>query len=130
MLGRTLRLAAIAASCLLLVSLGLFAVDQSGSASQQAQGLVNRSGAQALGPAVSVGPRHGKVRVAIDDAADTLSSPFRSFAPGQPGSWGYRIFATVLGLLVYGFGLGTLARSVTLARLKPPPAPPQTGSSF
>jgi len=123
MLQRTLRSIALAASAVLLLSLGLFAIDQSGSASQQAQDLVNRSGAQALGPPVRAGAHHGAVRAAIDDAASALSRPFAGLAPGRSDSWGYELTATLLGLLLYGFGLGALARSVALARLKAPPPP-------
>lgn len=129
MLERTLRLLATCACGFLLVSLGLFAVDQSGTASQQAQTEVNHAGAQALGPPVSVGAHHSAVRVAIDDTADALSSPFAILAPGSADAWGYRMFTTMLGLLVYGFGLGAIARYVALARLRPPHEP-QSWSSF
>ncbi|MGI8557257.1 MAG: hypothetical protein ACR2ND_02940 [Solirubrobacteraceae bacterium] len=130
MIERILRLLAILACGFLLASLGLFAVDQSGSASQQAQAEVNASGARALGPAVSVSAHHTALRSAIDDAAATLASPFEGFAPAARGSWGDRIFTTALGLLLYGFGLGAIARSIALARLKPPPAPTRTWTSF
>lgn len=128
---RLIRLVAVLASLTLLVSLGLFALDQSGSASQQAQAEVNASGAQALGPAVPVGAHHSVVRRTIDDAADALASPYASLAPGHRTDWGYRLTVTLLGLLIYAFGLGTLARSLALARLRPPPpaVPPRTWSS-
>ncbi|GAC1440083.1 MAG: hypothetical protein NVSMB51_18880 [Solirubrobacteraceae bacterium] len=130
MLERLIRTAAVIASLTLLVSLGLFAIDQSGSASQQAQAEVNASGAETLGPPLSVGRRHSVVRRAIDDVSDKLESPFAALAPGRRSDWGYHLVLTGLGLLIYGFGLGALARSLALARLRPPPTPHSWSSGF
>jgi hypothetical protein len=116
MISATLRLAAVLATLVLLTSFSLFALDQAGGASQQAQAEVTSSGAQIVGPALHGAGAETGVRARIDDANRALVSPFQSFAPGSADSWASRSFELACGLLLYGLCLGVLARSTGLAR--------------
>lgn len=116
MLSTLLRTLAILASLVLLASFALFAIDQAGGASNQAQSQVAAAGNQTLGPPLrGPGPNTG-FRGTIDSAARDLVSPFASLAPGATESWGSRSFDLAIGLLIYGVGIGALARAVGLAR--------------
>ncbi|HEY5199038.1 MAG TPA: hypothetical protein VIJ51_18610 [Solirubrobacteraceae bacterium] len=116
MLSRLLRTLAILASLVLLASFALFAIDQAGGASDQAQAEVGASGAQVLGPPIKGPAAQTGVRGTIDSAARDLVSPFHAWAPGGADSWGSRIFDLGVGLLIYAVGLGALARTAGLAR--------------
>jgi len=116
MVSTILRTLAVAASLVLLASFALFAIDQAGGASNQAQAQVAAAGNQTVGPPIrGVGAKSG-FRGTVDSAARDLTSPFNSWAPGAINSWGSRGFELTLGLLIYGVGLGALARAVGLTR--------------
>jgi hypothetical protein len=105
---RWLVLAALACSALLLGSFGMFARDQLAGASEHQQ-LQISSGAPHT-PGVTPQPTvHGQPRRFIDGAAKTLTSPFRSIVPSD-SQWVLHGVPTFISLLVYGVGLGFLAR--------------------
>jgi hypothetical protein len=116
MLSTLLRTVAILASLVLLASFTLFAIDQAGGASHQAQAEVAAAGNQTLGPAINGPGAKTGIRGTIDSVARTLVSPVSSWAPGRTDSWGSRSFELAIGLLIYGVGLGALARAAGLAR--------------
>jgi hypothetical protein len=126
MISSLLRTAAVVASLILIASFSLFALDQAGGASQQAQTEAAGSSVQqadptsatgqTVGSALSGGGAEHGLRGTIDDANRTLLTPVHPFAPGAPNSWGTRCFELVCGLLLYGLLLGILARSTALAR--------------
>jgi hypothetical protein len=126
MISTILRTAAVLASLVLLTSFSLFAIDEAGGASQQAQVEVGAAGAEPLGPALhGVGAETG-VRGTIDEVNRALVSPVHSLAPGKANAWGARTFELVCGLLLYGLLLGILARSTGLAgRHRRASGPPQ-----
>ena len=76
MVSTLLRTIAILASLVLLTSFSLFAIDQAGGASNQAQSEVDGGGNQALGPAIHGAGAKTGVRRTIDSAAGDLVSPF------------------------------------------------------
>ncbi len=129
MVSATLRLAAVLASLLLLTSFSLFALDQAGGASQQAQAEVTSSGAQIVGPALHGAGAETGVRARIDDANRALVSPIEPYAPGSADSWAAHGFELAGGLLLYGLGLGVLARSIGLAHRRSA-GPPRTEPHF
>jgi hypothetical protein len=116
MLSTLLRTLAILASLVLLASFTFFAIDQAGGASNQAQAEVAASGNQTEGPAIRGLNGKSGIRATIDSVAGDLVSPAQSWAPGHAGSWSYRSYDLGIGLLVYGVGLGALARAAGLAR--------------
>jgi hypothetical protein len=116
LLSRCLRTLAIAACLFMAVSFVLFGIDQAGGASDKAQSLVNASGAQTVGPAVHH-PGDPAVRRAIDDVNHVLAAPFRPLVPDPSSAWGTHGIEILGGLLLYGLGLGALARAAALTRL-------------
>jgi hypothetical protein len=111
-----LRLGSRIACAIVLVSFGLFAIDQAGSASAQQQNEVNESApaskASATKPKSTTTTKKGEggVREAIDEASSTITSPFAGAVAGVHNEWATRGIRMLLALLVYGFGLGYLAR--------------------
>ena len=117
-MGAILRLLAIAASVVIALSFLLFAADEMdrGSKTQQ-QALAEATGVpspQLAQPAPAPEEeaarerQHGSLREAIDDANDLLLQPFSTVADSN-SNWVTRGVPTLLGLLVYGIGLGLLA---------------------
>ena len=98
-----LRWVSTIACAVLLVSFGLFAVDQAKSGTKHQVDKVSGINDPAP-PAQAERAReraHGKVREAIDDADDVLIQPFSGVV--RSGSvWAKRGVALLLGLLVYG----------------------------
>jgi hypothetical protein len=112
-LERPLRYLAITLSLFIAVGFLLFAIDDSRRASNATQNRVTEGSA-----AVSPTPagerererRDGAVHEAIDDVNDVLLAPFAGVSDDATSRWARRGVPAVLGLLVYGFGLGYVAR--------------------
>jgi hypothetical protein len=107
-LSRALIWCALICCTLVALSFVLFALDQVSHASkQQVNQLANGTASSSTTHAASTSP--GQPRRFIDDAARTLTSPFRSVV-GSNSQWSVELASTLLALLVYGLGLGYLAR--------------------
>ena len=92
---------------LLLVSFGLFLRDQAAGASAHQNQLAS---ATAVAPIDSIANRqHGQPRRFIDSAADSLRAPFDSIVHSS-SPWVDRGLPTLFGLVVYGLGMGFVAR--------------------
>ncbi|HEV3227833.1 MAG TPA: hypothetical protein VGY97_00045 [Solirubrobacteraceae bacterium] len=133
MVARLIRLLAIAICLLLAASFAMFGLDQARSASQNSVSEI--SGKTPYGAPHSVsGPHHAWPRQAIDDGASALESPFTSVGVQSSNQWGEHVALLVLGLLLYGAGLGFFARWVgsgprlRRGRHRDDPAPP--GQAF
>jgi hypothetical protein len=112
---RVLRYAAVACSLLVIAGWGWFAVDQTSAASKTTQ-------AEIAGDAASQDPSpdpdtererertNSRVHEWVDDANDVLLRPFASVADGSSSKWVRRSIPAILALIVYGLGLGMLAR--------------------
>jgi hypothetical protein len=112
---RLLGLGSIVACLIVIVSFGLFAVNQTGSAStRQQQALAAPNTTDATGsPSQTTSKSHeGTVRKTIDEASEWLTSPFDGITSGSHSEWGIRGVGLLLALLVYGFGIGFLARAL------------------
>ena len=115
MLAGLLRALSVVASAVVLLSFGLFALDETRTASQ-------RSAAEVAGLRASRTPdpnageerarerAHSSVRELIDDADDVLIAPFTWAAPQDSGKWAQRGIPAVVALVVYAFVLPFLAR--------------------
>ena len=104
-------LVTISTACTLLViaSFTLFAHDQVAGASQHQQ-TAELPGAASLAPRpVAAHKPHAQPRRFIDGAASTLTSPFHSVVTSD-NPWVDHGIPAVCALLVYGLGLGYLAR--------------------
>jgi TRAP-type C4-dicarboxylate transport system permease small subunit len=102
--SRTLLICAYGCCFLVLASFAMFAVDQANGASKHQ--------VAALGGPVSTqssSQRPGQPRRFIDGAATVLTSPFRSLIHTN-SEWAAEISYTLLAVILYGFGIGFLAR--------------------
>src|SRR5215210_256169 len=117
-MGAILRLLAIVFSLVIAISFLLFATDEMdrGSKTQQ-RALGQQTGvpepelAQVAPPPEEEAVReqqHSAAREWIDDANDVLLEPFSSITNSK-SNWVTRGVPTLIGLLIYGLGLGLLA---------------------
>jgi len=110
-----LRLLSIVLSGVVVLGWVLFAVATTGEASRQtAEEVAGRRAASRADPSPDQErareASNGRVREVIDDANDILLSPFADVGAGSESRWVRRTLPAVLALLVYGLGLGFLAR--------------------
>jgi hypothetical protein len=112
---RALRFAAVVCSLLVLAGWGWFVIDETSAASEQSQAEI---AGQVAARTASPDPDqerarenvNSKVHEWVDDANDVLLKPFSAIAESSSSKWVRRTVPALLGLLVYGFGLGLLAR--------------------
>jgi hypothetical protein len=99
---------------IVIASFVVFAVDQTKSASghQQEELASGAPVTRTSNSASSTGgtSHEGSVHKAIDEASGQLTSPFSGIVSGSSSEWASRGSKLLLALLVYGFGLGYLAR--------------------
>lgn len=115
MIERVLRFAAIACSLLVIAGWGWFAADEAGTASANTQAeIAGQQAARTPSPDPDQERDREKVNSklheAIDDANDVLLKPFAAIAENSDSKWARRSVPALLALIVYGFGLGLLAR--------------------
>jgi hypothetical protein len=124
MISSLLRLASLACIAVLVISFGAFASEQAGHGSKATVAKIAAADASTDAPAPEAqideaSPdlrterarerRHGALREKIDDVDDALLSPFKGIA-GNGSIWEQRIVEGLLAFLVFGVGLGFLAR--------------------
>jgi hypothetical protein len=111
-LERVLTTVAVAVSLVLVVSFVLFAVDELNGASARNEAKLTQDLESNPPPAAEQQREkdHGAIREAIDDANDVLVSPFDGLVSKDDSRWAQRGVPALLALLVFGFGLGFLAR--------------------
>ena len=105
--------------CLIvLASFVIFVVNQTSAGSTHQQEELNSdlpAPATVPGAPPAAAPKHkgeSSVHKAIDEASKALTSPFSAVTAGSSSEWLIRIVNVALALLVYGFGLGFLARLI------------------
>jgi hypothetical protein len=106
-ISSALRLVAFVCCLLVLASFAMFARDQVAGASQHQQTELV-AGAHPT-TASSVPVKHAQPRRAIDAAAKVLTSPFDAIVQSS-NMWVKHGLPAMFALLVYGLGLGYLAR--------------------
>jgi hypothetical protein len=112
---RALRFIAVVCSLLVIVGWGLFAIDETSAASEQSQAEI---AGQTASRTASPDPEqeqdrenvNSKAREFVDDANDILLRPFSAITEDSASKWVRRTVPAVFALLVYGFGIGILAR--------------------
>jgi hypothetical protein len=109
---RPLRTLAIVLSLLVATSFTLFAIDDFSRASNESRDRIAGNARPDPTPRDERAreQRNSTVREYIDDANDVLLRPFTGIASHEHSRWAQRGVPALLGLLVYGFGLGFLAR--------------------
>jgi hypothetical protein len=117
-MGSLVRLIAIACSGLILLAFAYFATDEMSRGSQNQQNALSSELAGTEEPApVAPSPDeeaerervNGTFREAVEDANDLLAGPFAGLAESSETRWVSHGVPALLGLLLYGLGLGMLA---------------------
>lgn len=109
-----LRIGSRIACLIVIVSFGLFVVDQTSSASShQQEAVIGTNGGPTSAPAASPA-KEDEAHKAIDEVAGKLTSPFSGITAGSTSQWVIRGVGTLMALLVYGVGIGFLARFLRL----------------
>jgi hypothetical protein len=106
-ISRVLRLMAFVCCALVVASFAMFARDQMAGASQHQQSELV-AGAPSTAPAAPAKP-HAQPRRFIDQAAKALTAPFTAIVESS-NQWVKHGLPALFALLVYGLGLGYLAR--------------------
>jgi hypothetical protein len=115
-LATILRIASRIACVIVIVSFGLFVIDQTSSASaHQQEALQGTNGGPGPASTPHAAPeREGEAHRRIDEVSAQLTSPFAAVTAGSSSQWVVRGVSTMLALLVYGIGVGFLARVLRL----------------
>jgi hypothetical protein len=116
-LARVLHVASLVICLIAIASFALFVVNQTSGASTHQQELLGGPAtptpARGTPPSTATSPGHeGSVHKAIDDASNALTTPFSGVTAGSSSQWVIRAANLLLALLVYGFGIGFLARVI------------------
>jgi len=124
-MGSLVRLTAIACSGLVLLAFAYFATDEMSRGSQNQQNALASELSGTSDPApVAPSPDaeaereriNGTFREAVEDANDVLVGPFAGLAESSETRWVSHGVPALLGLLLYGLGLGMLANMLPKAR--------------
>lgn len=112
---RALRFVAVVCSLLVILGWGWFAVNETNAASEQSQAeIAGQTAARTASPDPDQEQDRekvdSKVHEFVDDANDILLRPFSAIAQDSASKWVRRTVPALLALLVYGFGIGILAR--------------------
>jgi hypothetical protein len=114
--GTLLRVVTIAICLVTSASFALYAINQTSSASaHQQETLASGTVPSANEPGAQIKtsePHTTGVRGVIDEVSKTLTSPFDSATASSKSEWAKRGANLGLALVVYGFGLGFLARFI------------------
>jgi hypothetical protein len=108
MVSKFIRFIAFFCCGVLIVSFVMFAINETNGGEAQAQ--LEMQGINH--PVMPPQPKsEGQPRKTIDKIADELETPFKGIVTGDD-KWANRLVPLVLALLVFGLGLGFLARTV------------------
>jgi hypothetical protein len=103
-LAAILRVASRIVCLIVVVSFAIFAIGQTSKASVHQQNKVSET-------TTTTQPSHeGTAHKVIDEVAGKLTSPFSGITAHSSSEWVVRGVGTLIALLVYGVGLGYLAR--------------------
>jgi hypothetical protein len=115
-IAKLLRLASFLICLIVIASFVVFAANQTKSASNEQREVLNGTGAgESSGEGSSSHakrPHKNAFHKALDEASGELTSPFAGIFSGSHSEWGTRGGELILSLLVYGFGLGFIARVI------------------
>ncbi len=108
---RVLRIASFVTCLIVAMSFTIFAVQQTKAASgHQTEAVNSSSGVGAGTPVRAVSTKKGTLHKAIDEASEELTSPFSGIVSSISSEWASQGVRLLLALVVYGFGLGYVAR--------------------
>jgi hypothetical protein len=107
-LVKVLRIASVVICLIVIASFIVFAVDQTSSAASRQREALSERTAAGHASAHHENPFHE----ALDEAASALTAPFAGVVSASRSEWADKGVRVLLALLVYGFGLGYLARAI------------------
>lgn len=115
MLESTLRLVAIVASVFVVAGWGLFAIAEARTATDATTTEIEGRQATRVADPPPEQERarervHGRPREFVDDVNDVLLSPFAPVTESSGSIWVRRSIPALIALLLYGVGIGALAR--------------------
>jgi hypothetical protein len=115
-IAKLLRLASFLICLIVIASFIVFAANQTKSASNEQREVLNGTGTVESGAGGASShvkrPHKNAFHKALDEASAELTSPFSGIFSGSHSEWGTRGGELILALLVYGFGLGFIARVI------------------
>ena len=115
---RLLRLASLVICAIVIASFAIFALNQTKTASKhQTEELTAGSATHSAsggGAKSSETVHEGSVHRDIDDASREFTSPFAGVVSGSNSEWLSRGVKLFLALLVYGVGVGFVARALRI----------------
>jgi hypothetical protein len=115
---RLLRIASFVICAIVIASFAIFALNQTKTASKQQTEEVTTGqathGASGGGAGSSAMAKEGSVHRDIDDASREFTSPFAGIVSGSNSEWLSRGVKLFLALLVYGVGVGFVARALRI----------------
>jgi hypothetical protein len=122
-MGSLIRYIAIAISSIIMLGFVLFAVNEMDKGSQAQQDKVEQELGHDANDMINPSSRdeayreahQGKFHEAVDDANDVLLAPFAGLVDSN-SAWVNHAVPAILGLLIYGFGLGMLANALPKQR--------------
>ena len=106
-LAKLIRLVSVIVCLIVIASFIVFAVNQTKTASGHQREVLGESSAAVHHGTVT--NKKSSIHKALDEASEELTAPFSGIVSGS-SEWAKRSVRLVLALLVYGFGLGYLAR--------------------
>ena len=104
-LVRLLRTASIVICLIVVASFVVFAANQTKTASGHQQETISEQ----TSPSIAK-PHENGLHKGLEEASSSLTSPFAGLVSSASSEWAERGVRLLLALLVYGFGLGYLAR--------------------
>jgi hypothetical protein len=109
---KLLRFASLVICAIVIASFAIFVLNQTSTASKhQSEEVSSTPSVSANESATGASKAHeGSVHKVIDEASQELTSPFAGIVSGSNSEWLIRGVELLLALLVYGLGLGYLAR--------------------
>ena len=114
-LARVLKFASLVICLVVIASFALFVINRTSDASAHQQQEINGETSGANGEA-SIAPdsggRKGSARRTIDEVSEAVTSPFSALTEGSSSEWVIHSVDLGVALLVYGFGLGYIARTI------------------
>ena len=120
--ARALRMVSITICLIVAASFLIFAVNQTRGASSHQQEVVNGNAPAAGAPGQSTrapgaagagaGVHENAAHRTIDSLSNAFTTPFKAVTAGSSSEWVVRGVNMLLALLLYGFGLGFLARVI------------------
>jgi hypothetical protein len=118
-MGSVIRVIAVACSALVLLGFAFFATDEMSRGSQNQQNaldseLSSTSDLPHVAPSATEEAKrertNGTFREAVEDTNDVLLAPFAGLVESSDNGWVKHGVPALLGVLLYGFCLGMLAK--------------------